>query len=130
MHTRALAAVMTIMLATDCAEWVPASVAEASGQERVRVQRPVSLEEPPSVEAEHGVVTSELASPSRRTLQRLRREGAYFEVRHSNAATIALPVTLAMFGVAVLAFVGVAVAGHCEPFVDIAAVARGLPRPP
>jgi hypothetical protein len=100
MYTRAIA-LMSIMLATHCSEWIPASSAEAIAQERVRVQRRVSLEEPESMQAEHGVVTSELAYPSRRTLQRLRRDGAYFEVRHSNADKIVLPVALAIVGVAV-----------------------------
>lgn len=120
MHKRAAALVMTILFATRCSEWVPASVAEATGQERVRVQRDTSIEEPASLEGP--VVSSELEYPSRRMLVRLRREGAHFEVRHSNVAPIVLPVTIAVFGGAVLAFAFFAVMQSKPSFL--------LPRPP
>lgn len=128
MHTRAVA-LMTIMSTTQCSEWVPASVAQATGQERVRVRREASLEEPISTEPGGRVVTTELELPSRQTLVRMRHEGGHFEVRRSNAENVVVPVTLAIVGGAVLSWL-VLLAAQYKPSFDVAAVAAGLPRPP
>ena len=116
MRKRAAIALMTILFTTQCSEWVPASVAEATGQERVRVQRETSIEEPASLEGQ--VITSELAYPSRRTLVRLRREGAHFEVRHSNVRQIMLPAAIATFGAAVLGWLVFAVMKSKPSFLN------------
>ena len=128
MDKRATVGVMAILLATRCSEWVPASVAEATRQERVRVQRDTSIEEPASLEGP--VISSELAYPSRRMLVRLRGEGARFEVRQSNVARIALPVTIAVFGGAVLAFAFFAVMQSKPSFLFGGGSLNDLPRPP
>ena len=117
MHSRALA-LTTILLATQCSEWIPATVAEATGQERVRVRQELTLDEPPSTESDVRVTTIELEFPSRRTLLQLSRRGGHFEVRHSNADHLVLPVTVAIIGTAALVWL-VALAAQYKPSFDM-----------
>lgn len=102
-NTRAVAMVM-LLAASHCAEWVPASVAQATGEAHVRVRDDVGR-----------VAREELELPSRRTLMHLRSEGASFEVRRSNADRIVVPVVLAAFAAAVIGAGLFALAAEYKP---------------
>lgn len=127
MQTRAIALV-TLVLTTRCSEWVPATVADATYQPRVRVRENPPLDEPSSVDAR--VVTTELEHPSPRTLLRLSRRGDHFEVRRSNVDRLVLPVAIAIVGTAALAWM-IALAAQYKPSLDADwSGLGGLIRPP
>jgi hypothetical protein len=128
MHTRAIA-LMTIMFTTQCSEWIPATAAEAIGQEHVRAHEKPPLDEPSSTEPDVRVVTTELAFPSRRDVLRLHRRGDHFEVRRSTNRFV-VPIVLAIVGTAALAWAA-ALAAQYKPSFDIDVRSLGgLIRPP
>lgn len=74
-----------------CTEWVPASVATATGEPRVLVH--------PST-ANRSIM---LITPSRRTLRELKNEGAHFEVRRTSGERTVFATLGIMLGVGALA---------------------------
>lgn len=78
-----------LLLASHCAEWVPANLTDTLGQERVLVHGGLG--------ASSSTPTFVLSDPSPKTLRTLQRNGARFEVRRANVAgTIVLTTAVVL----------------------------------
>lgn len=108
--------IVTLLFAMGCSEWIPATVDDAIGSEHVRVRERITLV---GRRDEARVVATELESPSRATLMRLKREGARFEVRRPNERGILVPVALSFVGVAVLGGLAAWLFGRDRPCVAL-----------
>jgi hypothetical protein len=101
--TRAAALTLAVLTA-NCTEWVPASVATATGEPHVLVHPQTAS---PSIA---------LVAPSRRTLQELKAEGARFEVRRTSGERTVVATLAIVLGAGVLVGLAAYAASLREPF--------------